>query len=772
MDYAIAPKQRPSVDYIESRAQYLRTLYSPRNGEYQVLRRCFDGSFISTQESNARPDGLFNDRMRMVYNMTNASVRRYMDSLSAPPRVEAQPRGVEEADIELADDKSRVLEQIYQENKMPVLLIMAAYYQSLLDSAIFYARPCPEMECGIKIELAVPDNFMPMPMGDDWLDAPYLIYQFRSVGGDDIQIDPLTSRPTAVFNNTTLYWDKSNYVEVKDGREQLSITHKWGRMPWRRAHNIPIPHRYRGQGDVDQAIGLNSYINMLMSDFADMINYAANPITIVRGSKAGAANLNFGPRAIWELERDGQAGFLQWSGAPPTAEAQILRSIQAFEDMTGVSSPAFGREIPSGTSGQAVRSLLAGFNTRLGTKQQLLGEALADLNTDILLMLEREFPDKEYAIIGEDNSGKKVGRTVKPKMFKGFYKNLVTFDPIDPTARFFQEVEKRKEGLQSRYTTMKNLGIKNVSEELDRIRKEKIEDASHENNMGLARTGQFMPGGQPSPYGDGPLDLSQLLPPQADKDQARKLLGLEAPQRPADQKTPKPAPLVNADVVSPDTDAPDLADTAQRVGIDQIAGLLRPGDGRPQAALRGAVAVIGDTANQGYTEGKINFAISDPADEQAIRQALGKLSQRATFTVNANPAAQQNAVAIGGGSAKKAPAAPTEDKGPRVVKADAFLGVIVTDVESTGSAPVYSIAVQDDRGNFIQMGKTFPQRKVVAEQGELITIHIDGLSRRVDAQGAKRYAFVKPVPVRPPSPPARPALMSDLDKLFAKGESL
>ena len=176
--------------------------------------------------------------------------------------------------------------------------------------------------------------------------------------------------PTACTGSTCTW-----FIRI-DGDQALMIKHNLGEVLWYECQNIPIPHRHRGQGDIDQAINLQEYLNLLLSSFADMIAYAANPIAVVRGTKVGGTNLPFQERAVWELERDAQVGFLQWTGAPPTNEAQTLRVFQGIEDLTGVSSPAFGREIPSGTSGNAIRSLLAGFNTRLGTKQQLMGDCM------------------------------------------------------------------------------------------------------------------------------------------------------------------------------------------------------------------------------------------------------------------------------------------------------------------------------------------------------------------------------------------------------------
>ena len=497
----------PSVDYIRSQYKLLTTIFAQRNSENQTLRKIFDGSFASAQEANTKTGTPFQDRMSLIYNVSNATVRRYMDSMSSPPRIECVPEGFDLEDLELADKRTKFLEYIYHCNNMPMKLMQVAYYQSLLDKAILHCRPAPHLPHKIRIELGVPDFYYPITRGDDWQHPVAIIYGFRTFKGNNFIRNPMTFQ-NEEFENVIEFWDANWVVRINpDG--VIANRHNLGMIPWYEVHNLPIPHRYRGQGDIDQAVGLNEYLNMLMSAMGEMIAYAAAPIAVVRGTKVGGTNLPFEPRAVWELERDAQVGFLQWSGAPPSVEAQILRTIQAIEDTTGVSSPAFGREIPSGTSGSAVRSLLAGFNTRLGTKQQLLGECLTRLNEGIQCMAEKMYPNWEYRVVGENIRGKELGKQkmygVLPREFKGWYRNRVVFPPMDPSQTYFQEVDKWQKGLQSRYSTMKALGVQNVWDELERIRLEHTEKAEQENDMSQARNGQYISPrkgrGRPSRHG-------------------------------------------------------------------------------------------------------------------------------------------------------------------------------------------------------------------------------------------------------------------------------
>ena len=122
-------------------------------------------------------------------------------------------------------------------------------------------------------------------------------------------------------------------------------------------------------------------------------------------------------------------------------------------------------------------------------------------------MAEYLFPNWEVPVVGElqadeeavpgqekkpRKKGSKVEYTVKPKEFGGWYKNRVIFPPADPTASYFQEMDKFAKGIQSKETTMRNMGITNIYDEQARIKAEREEEAEHANNMGLAQQGQFV----------------------------------------------------------------------------------------------------------------------------------------------------------------------------------------------------------------------------------------------------------------------------------------
>lgn len=101
---------------------------------------------------------------------------------------------------------------------------------------------------------------------------------------------------------------------------------------------------------------------------------------------------------------------------------------------------------------------------------------------------------------------------------------------------------------------------------------------------------------------------------------------------------------------------------------------------------------------------------------------------------------------------------------------DGFLSVVVLSQERTNNAVVYSVGVLGGNGNVTPIGKTDPQRRLTAENGEIIRISVAAVSRRED-NGIVRYGISKPTPVKSKIIPDRPSSLQDVERLFDKGQS-
>lgn len=648
-DY-VSRGERPDAAQIVSWHNRLRGLYSNRNSEYYLLRRMFDAQYIGNQQRSAIQSSTeFSDRKNLIYNMLNTAVRRYMDEMSSDIQIRGIPLGLNQADLQLAEARQKLLMDLFIQEEMQLKIVMASFYQSLLDKAVFHVRPDLTKPLKLSIDLVIPEWYFPVPISGYWFSKNAVIISWIPffVDGNMEQHDPEGRR---YQNDQGLlrvieYWDNNWYIRVENNKEAYAIEHKWGRIPFPVAHNIPIPHRERGQGDGDQSVGLNEYLNELMSDQGDTLSYLANPIVVVRGSKAGSSNLVFGPRAIWELERDGSAEILTWAGSPPSFEAQILRVMQGIEDATGLSSPAFGREIPSGVSGEAIRSILAGFNTRVGAKQTFMGLALNKVCEMAQLIWEKEFPNETFNTTGQwglqskargadtaDES--KFGMFIKPRDFAGHYKTKIIFQPQNETVKTFAELQKMKDGVQSKLTTMRNLGIVNPDDEYKRILIERHLDMLNSAQAGVSS----------QQLGTSPMPVST----------ARRAIGAGGAQ-------PQPglsAPAYDINKIADDLRKSNPGTLADSLGVPQAETLQHTNESMVQVHdvlnklrdidLSGKVFLEGDILKEGKTDKNFNLRVENEADIPQIKQALGPMAERANFITSKEPINPSGQVRVGG----------------------------------------------------------------------------------------------------------------------------
>lgn len=602
----------------------LASLYGERNSQYTLMRSLFNGNFYGEASAPSSTWGSpVQDDKKITYNLINAGVRRYMDEMSAPISVIGVPQGLENRDLELAEARAKLMYEIWQEENMSLKLIQAAYYQSLFDIATFHVRPSPKKRFKVSIELVVPETYLPMPQTDRWDSSRAVMISNVPYASKSslIDFDPMGNDPKNPLYQAGAvveHWDSNDFQQFEGGLERLHLNHKWGKVPFVEVHNIPLPHQQRGQGDGDQAVGLNRYLNELITDQANVLTYLAHPIIVIRGSRTGITSLPFGPQAVWEMERDGAVDILTWAGSPPSMEAQIIRVMQAIEDVMGISAPAFGREIPSGVSGETVRSILAGFNTRIGAKQTLMGLALKNLFELIQLILEREFPNEQFTIPGESDSGRSV--TIKPKEFKDFHRVQVVFQPQNETVRTFSEIQKVERGVQSRFTTMKRLGIINPRDEERRIREEKRIEMLES----MARNGT-LPGFQ------GTGGAQQQLP-EFGRAMAQRRPDLQAftdtaiPELVGELQRGQPGSL--ADLLGVEG-AGDIQGTRTKsVDVEDIAEILR------EIEPRGRVFLEGDVVESGTSRDRFRIRVENEEDAAEVKESLGALASRADIVVS------------------------------------------------------------------------------------------------------------------------------------------
>jgi hypothetical protein len=258
-----------------------------------------------------------------------------------------------------------------------------------------------------------------------------------------------------------------------------------------------------------------------MSRHADFIDYLADPIQIITGYTGD--KLPSGPGAQWHLGKDMEAHFLTWPGSPPDVERMLGRVQQQIEDLLNLGS-TFGREIPSGTSGSAVKSLLSGIQATFLRKQVTMGTVYRKANEVIFRIIEKYHANTQILIRGT-RRGNMFVEEMKGSEIAGNYRTQIVWPPgvLDQPSRVDLEINKMNNKVQSRQTTMENIGIMSPKDELDLIRveiEEEIAQQALKENPGAAvgidksKQAEFnnvSEGLQAKDFGDSGSDVSTLL---------------------------------------------------------------------------------------------------------------------------------------------------------------------------------------------------------------------------------------------------------------------
>lgn len=456
-------------------------MFAGRNESYRILRKEYKGDLAAV---NKRKTSLSQTQEEplTVYNLVAASAKRFITQItSSVPSMVTQPRDLSNIqELDVAARRGMFLNHVWKQNKVSLRLGEIAWNQSVLGSSPIFILPDPSNVCGFKITIGIPEFFYPVPKDNSWQEFKAVIYAYHQVGEkfetlDYHKFDPQKSSfEDSYDNNTIMYWDRSQYVLWKDGRLQDHVIHNLGMIPCVQVKNLPIPANLSSEGDFDQAVAMQEYINEQLLLQGQIIFDFANAPIIINSSRS--SQVNTGER-VWDLGPDGRAAYLTYPGNSPSQETLFIKSQQGYEDMVGVSSPALGRDIPSGTTGPVVSSLLGGFNGILSMKQIMIGEAIRNVNLIIQQMAEIFYPTRLFPIY-PSASQKYPATTILnrklyaiPSEWHGYHENSVSF-PEPEIVRLQKqnnEILKMQQGLQSRIRTMLNLGIENPIDEIAQI---------------------------------------------------------------------------------------------------------------------------------------------------------------------------------------------------------------------------------------------------------------------------------------------------------------
>jgi Phage portal protein, SPP1 Gp6-like len=256
--------------------------------------------------------------------------------------------------------------------------------------------------------------------------------------------------------------------------------------------NLPVSGSPWGLPDCQDIISLNRQYNEIATAVSDIINYHAEPITIITGAKA--SQLERGAKKIWAgLPKDARVENLEggYQGLQQgIAYLEILK--RTMHEMVGVPETALGQVQPiSNTSGVALSIQFQPLMNRWQQKVVQYGMGIQKINELVIRTLALKEP--EMLVWSEG-----VNSPLESD-------NLPELDPRDPLT-YYTEVEfppplpldklvmlneiqqKFLLGLESREGALRLLGEEFPDEKLIEIREEQIQDALADGALGLIKT--------------------------------------------------------------------------------------------------------------------------------------------------------------------------------------------------------------------------------------------------------------------------------------------
>ena len=265
-----------------------------------------------------------------------------------------------------------------------------------------------------------------------------------------------------------------------------------GRVPVIHIPNLPVSGSPWGLPDCQDIISINRQYNEIATSVADIINYHAEPITIITGAKA--SQLERGAKKIWAgLPKDAkvenlEGGFQGLEGALRYLE--LLK--RTMHEMVGVPETALGQIQPiSNTSGVALSILFQPLMNRYRQKVTMYGEGIQRINELILRTLAVKEPWTFQ--IDPDNLDVPLKEGQLPQLDPrdpDTYLSTPVFPPPLPLDKLvlLNEIQaKFSLGLESREGALRVLGEEFPESKLVEIRDELMDDAIADGALNLVK---------------------------------------------------------------------------------------------------------------------------------------------------------------------------------------------------------------------------------------------------------------------------------------------
>lgn len=265
-----------------------------------------------------------------------------------------------------------------------------------------------------------------------------------------------------------------------------------GKVPVVHIPNLPVSGSPWGLPDCQDIISLNRQYNEVATSVADIINYHAEPVTVITGAKA--SQLERGAKKIWAgLPKDARVENLEGGYQGLQAGLQYMELMKrTMHEMVGVPETALGQvQAISNTSGVALSIQYQPLMNRWQQKIVQYGLGLQRINDLVIRTIAVKEPNLLEWTEGVNSPLEGDHLPILDPLDPLTYYTEVDFPPplpLDKLVLLSEIQQKFLLGLESREGALRLLGEAFPDEKLIEIRQEQIDDALSDGALGMVKS--------------------------------------------------------------------------------------------------------------------------------------------------------------------------------------------------------------------------------------------------------------------------------------------
>lgn len=214
--------------------------------------------------------------------------------------------------------------------------------------------------------------------------------------------------------------------------------HDWGFVPIEYIKNNKTPNYPYGKSDLEDVLDPQMFLNRTNNDLANALKFLST-ITLTGKNLDGMEVLVHGLSKIFNLPEDGELQGLARSGDPYASSNFVESRRRTLLDISGLSEALLATSSGGQVSGRALSVAMQSVIRKLSPRIKRYQKALKSLNTNILTLMEKYWPETKEVIMGDYSN--------KVDIISTLLRNII------------DELNKMQAGVQSLTTTQRNLGI-------------------------------------------------------------------------------------------------------------------------------------------------------------------------------------------------------------------------------------------------------------------------------------------------------------------------